>query len=299
MCVILFLRYREAKRIQDAHLEKQEQAKADIECKIQELSVKKAHLEEQLNARKDTVAAAQSKISDINSQYQREKQHVDNLKQIAESQKQQMQEEFDAQKAAHEQEFAEYIKSIQEKKELVQKELASLAATREAVIETWRKEEEAAADRDFYRLDVTDAQAQDVNLLQNIRVKFSNPRVISKLIWQTYYQPLAKKKFPLILGASQITGIYKITNNLDHRVYIGQAVDVHKRWNEHCKCACGIDCPSGNKLYAAMQKDGIENFTFELLEECSREELNQKETFYINLYQSVSYGYNSQNGSGF
>lgn len=74
---------------------------------------------------------------------------------------------------------------------------------------------------------------------------------------------------------------------------------MYKRWNEHCKCACGIDCPSGNKLYAAMQKDGIENFTFELLEECSREELNQKETFYINLYQSVSYGYNSQNGSGF
>ena len=45
-----------------------------------------------------------------------------------------------------------------------------------------------------------------------------------------------------------------------------------------------------------MQKDGIENFTFELLEECSREELNKKETFYINLYQSVSYGYNSQGG---
>jgi hypothetical protein len=45
-----------------------------------------------------------------------------------------------------------------------------------------------------------------------------------------------------------------------------------------------------------MREDGLENFSFELLEECSREELNEKEKFYIGLYQSDQYGYNSNAG---
>lgn len=55
---------------------------------------------------------------------------------MAESQKQQMQEKFDSQKTAYEREFAEYIDNIQEKKNTVQRELDSLAATYKAVIET-------------------------------------------------------------------------------------------------------------------------------------------------------------------
>ncbi len=99
----------------------------------------------------------------------------------------------------------------------------------------------------------------------------------------------------MILGNSNC-GIYKITNTLDNRCYIGQSVNIYNRWCEHCKCGCGMDTPKNNKLYAAMLQDGLENFTFELLEECPREELNKKEAFYIDLYESNDYGYNSTIG---
>lgn len=46
-----------------------------------------------------------------------------------------------------------------------------------------------------------------------------------------------------------------------------------------------------------MQEDGIWNFSWELLEKCSREELDEKEKFYINLYKSYDYGYNSNRGN--
>jgi hypothetical protein len=46
-----------------------------------------------------------------------------------------------------------------------------------------------------------------------------------------------------------------------------------------------------------MLEDGLWNFTFELLEECPREQLNEKEKFYINLYDSYSYGFNSTIGN--
>lgn len=45
-----------------------------------------------------------------------------------------------------------------------------------------------------------------------------------------------------------------------------------------------------------MQEIGIWNFSWELLEKCSREELNEKERFYIELYQSKDYGYNTLKG---
>ena len=69
------------------------------------------------------------------------------------------------------------------------------------------------------------------------------------------------------------------------------------RWKQHAKCGLGIDTPQGNKLYQSMLEDGLWNFTFELLEECSREELNKKEAYWIQMYQSDKFGYNSTKGN--
>jgi hypothetical protein len=72
---------------------------------------------------------------------------------------------------------------------------------------------------------------------------------------------------------------------------------VAERWKQHVKCGLGIDTPAQNKLYKAMLRDGITNFSFELLEQCERNLLNEKEKFYIGLYQSCDYGYNSTSGN--
>ena len=61
--------------------------------------------------------------------------------------------------------------------------------------------------------------------------------------------------------------------------------NIADRWKEHVKCGLGIDTPA-NKLYAAMQKYGVENFTFELLEDCPRAQLNEREKYYIDLYKT-------------
>ena len=117
------------------------------------------------------------------------------------------------------------------------------------------------------------------------------------LIWQYYYQPIAKKQFPIILHGSDVGGIYKITNIQTEQAYIGQSVDIYKRWMEHCKAGLGIDTPVGNKLYQAMLSDGLYNFTFELLCQCSNLELNEKEKYFIELYQANLYGYNGTKGN--
>ena len=80
-----------------------------------------------------------------------------------------------------------------------------------------------------------------------------------------------------VLGSKTVCGIYKITNKNNGLCYVGQSVDIADRWKQHIKCGLGIDTPAQNKLYKAMLKDGVTNFTFELLEQCDRQLLNEKE----------------------
>lgn len=83
-------------------------------------------------------------------------------------------------------------------------------------------------------------------------------------------------------------GIYKITNLCNGMVYIGQSNDIFRRWGEHKRKRK----KQNTLLYKAMNEYGIENFSFEVLEECEVEELNQKEKYYINKYNSLENGYN-------
>lgn len=85
-------------------------------------------------------------------------------------------------------------------------------------------------------------------------------------------------------------GIYKITNNINGKVYIGQSINIEKRWEQHKGCYCD------NLLSKAFIKYGINNFTFEILEECNQEELDDKEIFYISYYDSYNNGYNNTLG---
>ena len=178
----------------------------------------------------------------------------------------------------------------------LQKELDKLKETRAAAYEALLKEQEVKDNKDNYKLSPSESDLSDARRLETVKRQLNKPRILSMLIWQTYWQPLAKKQFPIILQGKTRCGIYKITNLITNECYIGQAVDIYKRWNEHCKCGLGIDTPPGNKLYKAIQEYGLENFTFELLTECSQTELNEKEKYFIELYQANVFGYNGNKG---
>lgn len=178
----------------------------------------------------------------------------------------------------------------------VQNDLYKISATRAAAIEAINREKEIKEQLDFYCLQIPQEDLDDIKILERIKDKLHQPRILSMLIWKTYYQKPMTQLCNNILGLSIVCGIYKITNQKTNECYIGQAVDIDKRWKDHAKCGLGIDTPVGNKLYKAMKEYGLNNFSFELLEECPRELLNEKEMFYIQSYQSDKFGYNSNKG---
>lgn len=176
-------------------------------------------------------------------------------------------------------------------------QLNNIKETRKATYQALLKEKQLKANQDNYKLIPSASNLDDIKALNKIKSQLHHPRILSMLIWQTYWQPLAKEKFPIILQSKTKMGIYKITNIKTNQCYIGQSTDIYKRWNEHCKAGLGIDTPAGNKLYKAIQQYGLQNFTFEILVECQRSRLNEKEKYFIELYQSNTYGYNGTVGN--
>ena len=76
-----------------------------------------------------------------------------------------------------------------------------------------------------------------------------------------------------------IVGIYKITNLLNNKCYVGQSRNIYRRWQSHRYAN------DSYPLHAAMKKYGAESFSFEILEECDTDELNEKESYYIHKFQ--------------
>lgn len=178
----------------------------------------------------------------------------------------------------------------------LEEERAKLAASIEASIKARVREKEIKEQLDFYCLQIDPIDLSDIETLEKVKSRLNKPRILSMLIWQTYYQKPMTQLCNDVLGTSAVTGIYKITNQTTDQVYIGQARDMAARWKEHAKCGLDIDRPAGNKLYQAMMEDGLQNFSWELLEKCSAAELNEKERKYIELYKSAEFGYNSNKG---
>ena len=90
-------------------------------------------------------------------------------------------------------------------------------------------------------------------------------------------------------------GIYKIENKINHHIYIGQSIHIEQRWLEHKQPGI-YNNPNHYAytyaLYSAFRKYGIENFEFSIIEECTQEELNKREKYWIQYYNSYHQGYN-------
>lgn len=93
---------------------------------------------------------------------------------------------------------------------------------------------------------------------------------------------------------TKICGIYKITNKINGKCYIGQSNDINRRWQQELSPNAKLN----PHLARAFEKYGTYNFEFEIIEECHRELLNEREQFWINLYNSAdkNFGYNKTLG---
>lgn len=111
-------------------------------------------------------------------------------------------------------------------------------------------------------------------------------------------------KIPCDAIPYNISGIYLIKNIVNNKIYIGQSIDIRRRWLEHLrsgqpeKYSIKSERDTNTPIHKAMQKYGVENFFITILEECSKDLLDIREQYWILKLSSniKSIGYNIGNG---
>lgn len=94
-----------------------------------------------------------------------------------------------------------------------------------------------------------------------------------------------------------LTGIYCIRNCVNQKRYVGQAIDIHKRWEKHLSLL-RHNKHKNTHLQSAWNLYGEDNFDFQVLELCSAPDLDDIEKAWISFYhaEEKDFGYNSTSG---
>lgn len=269
-------------------IQQQQDEKEKYSSKINNLIQEKEKLDTEINQKKICLVNYEK---DIELDYQNKQQQMKNAASLyfdsLEKSYKTKEEEYDKKCAALVSEMADMQSQYAE----IQSQLVQGAAA--ALREREKKEK-----INFYKLKLSDSDSIDIKELFELRKRFRNPSALSKLVWSEYFLKQTSELCNRVLGTNTKCGIYKITNLISNQAYIGQSVDIASRFKQHIKCGLGIDAPASNKLYKSMIEDGVWNFSFELLEECPKDKLNERESFWIDLYQTNKVGLNSTKGNG-
>lgn len=169
--------------------------------------------------------------------------------------------------------------------------ILSLKKYFDAALLVKKREVEKREQENFYKINITHDDQEEIQKLRQIIPYLRDPEPLNKVIWKVYYENATTDLIGRVVGEGVHTGIYKITNIENGMSYVGQAVNIAERWKQHIKRGLGADTPTRNKLYPAMNQFGLEVFTFEVIEECEKDALDEREDYWQEFFQAKSYGY--------
>ena len=188
-------------------------------------------------------------------------------------------------------ELANLIDSKKEELNKLDEEIQLHSREVAAAVDAAKRAEEIKIQADFYKLQLPQIDIDEIKLLRSIEPKLRDKDILNKVIWKSYYEKPTTDLIGRVIGSGIHTGIYKITNLENQMCYVGQAVDLSSRWKQHIKRGIGAEPATRNKLYPAMLAIGVENFSFEVIEECSRDELDAREDYWQDYFKAKEFGY--------
>ena len=179
---------------------------------------------------------------------------------------------------------------------LLKLEIEDFKKKQQVINEEIMRRRQVEEQTDFYRIVLDESSIDDIQILLSIRQNLKNRENLDKLIYDTYISKPVNEMVKRVLGGRAPSGIYKITRLKTGEIYVGKSTDVKARFQGHAKTAYGVGTIAHSILHTTIKKDGIENFTFELLEEVPKDKLTEREKYWITFYGSREYGLNERNG---
>ena len=169
--------------------------------------------------------------------------------------------------------------------------LSRLRSCVNAAVQAAKRAEELKQEVNFYRIQLTETDIKEIEMLRSIIPYLRDKESLNKIVWKVFYEKPTTDLIGRVVGSGTHTGIYKITNIQNQMCYVGQAANIADRWKQHIKRGVGAEAPTRNKLYPAMIEFGPENFTFEIIEECDRSRLDEREDYWQDYFKAKEFGY--------
>lgn len=308
--IILALRNIKSLTKQIEKLEKleKEELKKYFKEETNEFEIRRAELKGELSKIQCVLAEKESRYEEINQDL--ETYRKDRLKEIdsagAEYEKRQrliVENAVNEYRDLKSRDFENFLVDLREKIDLANEEYETLKkyleeerSKRAAVNEQIRRARALEEQEDFYRIQLDPNDKDDVEILRSVAPRLRHPEAINKVIWTGYYQkPLAELRKRL-LPNGDVSCVYMATRLKTGEVYVGQTTSFDKRLQEHTRSALGIGTLASSTLHRKMAEDGPEHYLWSILEEVPKDKLRERESYYIDFYDSKTYGLNTISG---
>lgn len=185
---------------------------------------------------------------------------------------------------------------IKDEVDFLENEVAYLRGIRDAANQEILRRRAIEEKEEFYKINLDEASKHDIELLSSIRPSLHKIELLDKTIYDIYIKKPTEEMIKRILKGEAPSGIYKITRLKTGEIYIGKSTNIKNRWLQHTKSVFHCGTISHSMLHTTMEKDGIENFTWELLEVVPKEKLGEREAYWIDFYDSKKFGLNMREG---
>lgn len=193
--------------------------------------------------------------------------------------------------ASFEMQYQETVAEFMESYKALEGNVALMRSTNDAAVAAAKRAEEMKDQQDYYRIQLSAADLHEIELLREVEPYLRDKEPLNKVIWKYYYEKPTTDMIGRVVGSGVHTGIYKLTEIATGKCYVGQAANIADRWKQHIKRGVGAEAPTRNKLYPAMIAAGPENFTFEVVEECARALLDEREDYWQDYFKAKEFGF--------
>ena len=230
-----------------------------------------------LKSEQERVAAELGRIKEVEEE---------RLKHEFEEKRRQCEIDLEAKKKVAFDEYWELKDNYEQSINLIKEQLHEYQAKRTVINEAILRERELEEKEDFYRISIKENDIQDIEVLRSIEPRLTNREVLNKLIYEVFIKRPLMEMEKRVLQGRKIGGIYKITYIKTGESYIGRSVDIGNRWKEHCLSSLNIGTIAHSTFHNVLADKGLQNFTWEVLEEVDKDKQSSREKYWIDFYQT-------------
>lgn len=262
---------------------------SQIKIETDKLIIRKEAVTEQIENLNNSITVMEQQAQEAADLFYSSKLQVacDNLERALEEEAKKYQESVQSFNV----QYDETVAQLMEQYKTLEGNVALMRATNDAAIAAAKRAEEMRNQQDYYRIQLTPADIHEIELLRSVEPYLRDKEPLNKIIWKCYYEKPTTDLIGRVIGLGVYTGIYKITEIASGKCYVGQAANLAERWKQHIKRGVGAETPTRNKLYPAMIAAGPENFTFEVVELCDRQLLDEREDYWQDYFKAKEFGY--------